>query len=60
VPSNEYMREYMLKRYYARRKEAFKLLGGTCARCSTKVGLEIDHIKPRHKVPAVNISQMWK
>lgn len=44
-----YMRLYMKRRYRARRRLALRLLGGVCARCGVRRGLEIDHIDPRRK-----------
>ena len=54
---NVYMRTYMLKRYRERRKHALKTLGGCCAKCGAKKGLELDHKDPATK--AFGISQMW-
>lgn len=41
---NEYMRDYMKRRYYKIRAEAYNLLGGKCVECGTSENLEIDHI----------------
>ncbi len=41
---NKYMREYMLRRYHARRLKAIKQLGGVCIDCGTETNLEFDHI----------------
>lgn len=41
--SNEYMREYMAKRYHKRRLELIALLGGKCSQCKSLDRLEIDH-----------------
>jgi hypothetical protein len=41
--SNAYMREYMKRRYHQRRAIALKKLGGKCACCPSKRGLEVDH-----------------
>lgn len=55
--SNEYMREYMLKRYHARRANAIEMLGGVCAQCGDIEDLELDHIDPYDK--SFSISKMW-
>lgn len=54
---NEYMRKYMLKRYYERRDWAIKHLGGKCAKCGAEENLEIDHIDPATKT--FSVSKMW-
>lgn len=55
---NEYMREYMLKRYYECKKQAYEYLGNKCAECgTTKKPLEIDHINYKEKSFA--ISRLW-
>lgn len=41
---NEYMRDYMKRRYYKLRSEAYELLGGKCVKCGETDNLEIDHI----------------
>lgn len=46
---NKYMREYMKKRYYKRKKEAFEYLGGKCAACGATSNLQIDHVDPESK-----------
>lgn len=46
---NNYMREYMLRRYYRRRGEAIEKLGGQCKSCGTTDDLEFDHIDPDQK-----------
>lgn len=55
--SKEYMREYMLKRYYARIDDAKKRLGGKCAKCGAKEKLQFDHIDPITKLDT--ISNLW-
>ena len=40
---NEYMREYMLKRYHRRRQEFIDSRGGVCEICFSDDRLEIDH-----------------
>ena len=55
--NNEYMKNYMLKRYHARRNEAIEYLGGECVSCNSKEDLELDHIKPDLK--SFNISKLW-
>lgn len=52
-----YMSEYMLKRYYARRAEAFEVLGGICMQCGTSESLEIDHIDPSTK--SFDLGTFW-
>lgn len=47
--SNKYMREYMLKRYHRRRKEAIIKLGGKCVDCESEDNLEFDHANPEDK-----------
>ncbi len=47
---NAYMRDYMLRRYHRRRKEAIEHLGGKCVRCGSQDGLEFDHIDPETKL----------
>ena len=49
MPSNEYMREYVLRRYYRRRREVVEKLGGRCAVCGSTDDLEIDHIDATKK-----------
>lgn len=49
VAYNEYMREYVLKRYNRRRENAIKQLGGQCVDCGSDKGLEFDHIDPLEK-----------
>lgn len=41
---NEYMREYMIARYYRWRQEAITHLGGKCVDCGSVDGLELDHV----------------
>lgn len=40
---NDYMRDYMQRRYALRRAEAVKYLGSKCVDCGTKSELEFDH-----------------
>lgn len=40
---NEYMRKYMLRRYYKRRAKAIEQLGGYCIECGSTENLEFDH-----------------
>lgn len=54
---NEYMRDYLLRRYHKRRKDALKQLGGKCKKCGSKKRLELDHINPKKK--SFNISKLW-
>lgn len=46
---NEYMNDYMKRRYKRRREEAIDRLGKTCAECGTTEDLEFDHIEPHLK-----------
>lgn len=50
LSSNEYMNDYMKRRYRERRALAFELLGGHCVNCGTDQSLEIDHVE-REGVP---------
>lgn len=54
---NEYMRKYMLRRYYQRKKMAFELLGNRCAECGAKRKLQIDHVDCFTKVKKSN--RLW-
>lgn len=36
------MRDYMLRRYHARRAESYAILGGKCVVCGTSDDLQID------------------
>lgn len=54
---NAYMREYMLRRYHARRAESYEILGGVCVACGTNENLQIDHIDPALKT--TEISKLW-
>jgi len=47
--SKEYMRDYMLRRYYRRKSAALEYLGGKCLVCGTTEELEFDHIDPSTK-----------
>ena len=38
-----YMRDYMLRRYHARREKLVEVLGGKCCDCGTTETLELDH-----------------
>ena len=40
---NSYMKEYMAKRWKARRKNAIISLGGKCVKCGSENELEFDH-----------------
>lgn len=55
--SNEYMNEYMKRRYKQRKEKAILLLGGKCLECGTTEDLQFDHINPDEK--SFNISKMW-
>lgn len=54
---NEYMRVYMLKRYYQRRTEAIEYLGEECIDCGTTEELELDHLEPWNKT--YDIGKVW-
>ena len=54
----EYMRKYMLNRYYEKRNEFIILFGGKCIKCGSTEELEFDHIDPSTK--QFNISDAWK
>ncbi|WPH68534.1 HNH endonuclease [Stenotrophomonas phage BUCTxx99] len=54
---NEYMREYMLRRYHERMTLARNHLGGKCANCGALDDLELDHIDPTTK--SFTIGNMW-
>ena len=54
---NEYMNDYMKRRYHERREEAFEILGGSCVKCGREDMFEIDHIDPSQK--EFNISKLW-
>ncbi len=54
---NAYHREYQLRRYHRRRKQALKQLGGKCRECGRKRGLQFDHIDSRSK--SFSITKMW-
>ncbi len=41
---NEYMRKYLLDKYYRRKQTAVEALGGKCARCGGIESLEFDHV----------------
>lgn len=46
---NEYMREYLRRRYHERHAQAIEILGGRCAICGSRDDLQIDHINNSHK-----------
>jgi 5-methylcytosine-specific restriction endonuclease McrA len=54
---NKYMRDYMRKRMWERKKQAQQQLGGTCKHCDSSDDLEFDHIDPKSKTMV--ISKMW-
>ena len=51
---NAYMREYLRKRWKARKEVAMDHLGGVCVRCGTKENLAFDHIDPTTKYQQVS------
>ena len=54
---NEYMKEYMKKRYHTRREYGIKKLGGCCSNCGSVDSLEFDHIDPTTK--KYTIAKAW-
>lgn len=54
---NEYMRQYMIRRYHQRRQEALNLLGGQCVDCGSTENLEFDHTKAKDK--SFDIGRVW-
>ena len=59
---NEYMREYMSRRYKERRDQVIERLGGKCARCSSTDDLQLDHKDPKIKSFPISrlINKSWK
>lgn len=47
--SREQERVYQLARYYKRKAEGIRRLGGKCVRCGTRRDLHFDHIDPASK-----------
>ena len=47
--SNNYMNEYMKKRYKKKRDDAIIFLGGKCVKCSGTQNLQFDHIDMKEK-----------
>ncbi len=41
---NQYLRDYLRRRYYERRDRAIALLGGKCVNCGSTDNLQFDHI----------------
>lgn len=54
---NEYMREYMKRRYHKKRAEAIDFLGGKCVVCGSIENIELDHIDPDLK--SIDIAKVW-
>jgi len=54
---NEYMREYMKKRFHQKRAEMIAILGGVCVHCGTTEKLEFDHIFENTK--SWDIGKIW-
>lgn len=54
---NEYMAEYMARRYHVRRADAMERLGGVCVDCGTTEELEFDHAVAADK--GFSISKLW-
>lgn len=57
IAYNEYMREYMLRRYHERRARAIQMLGGRCSSCQRTDDLQFDHIDFQKK--SFNVSKLW-
>lgn len=55
--SNEYMKEYMRKRYAEKHALAISYLGGVCVVCGTAENLEIDHKDKNQK--DFEIGKLW-
>lgn len=49
MSNNEYMRVYVLDRYYKRRTEWIEKLGGKCVVCGATENLEFDHVDEASK-----------
>lgn len=47
--NNEYMREYLHRRYHERHDKAIAILGGRCVVCGSTDDLQIDHVNNSHK-----------
>lgn len=54
---NNYMRDYMKRRYHERRAEAIQLLGSRCVRCNATENLETDHIDRTTK--SFDLGKLW-
>ena len=54
---NEYMADYMGRRYRERRANAIAKLGGQCVECGTTENLQIDHIDPATK--SFDLGHLW-
>ena len=50
---NEYMNDYMKRRYSLRREKAIAKLGGKCVHCGSCNNLHFDHIDPSTKVATI-------
>jgi hypothetical protein len=53
--SNEYMAEYMLKRYHERRDTALAFLGGKCVVCGVEENLHFHHTNEKE----FTIAKFW-
>lgn len=53
----EYRRKHSLIRYYRRRREAFRKLGGVCVVCGSLYDLQLDHIDKNNKT--LDVGSMW-
>lgn len=54
---NSYMRDYMLRRYHARRELMFERLGRACISCGSTDELEADHIDASTK--SFPVAKLW-
>lgn len=54
---NNYMKQYMLSKYYKRRKQVIEKLGNKCSKCGKTSNLQIDHINPILK--NFSLSKLW-
>lgn len=57
--NNAYMREYMKRRYYERKKKIEAYLGGKCKRCNSTESLQVDHVDPKKKSFGIGSSGGW-
>lgn len=55
--NKEYMKKYLLNRYYKRKKEGRNILGNKCNKCGSTIKLEFDHVNPNDK--SFTICELW-